>query len=1605
MTFFRAALVAAVALCGFGAVPVQQQDESVFIDEVKKDFVDKIKRCEEAKDWKGLFEHYTLGLRRYAQKVVPLGADRWTSINEYLVYRFSQLPKEAYEYYRLEMDGRAKGAFEHAREEGSRRDLERAIEDFFFSSFTDENLDTLACLCFEEGRVEEAVFHWNRLLRFYPDSEIPRAVTAARIAHACRLVENEAALDDLRRHVKAAKIDGKVRVGGKEQALADYLDGLKIPPRIAAPRPLKMPHAGGPEDRLKSRTLGVRNDIKRWTYDFSDKGDTAVAPAAAPARARVWRRGGEVASPFGEFPLFPAYAQVRGKDYVIFTNGQRVVAVDPSRVKGNSTTTGIYWKYPSGAAIARSNPNAQQSGVAFGQAYIGVSVDGEQCYVTMFSPNRPRDQNPNNYDFFEGPTAVKCFDIRSGKLLWDTDSGSLLEDMKKFDFYERNFSFCGPPLVRGGRVFLGLCTSPVGEQESRVLCLDKKTGKPLWSTFLSSVSGGGRNMWNMGSNRFVVYQTLLEEQGGVIFAHTNLGVMGAMSAVTGNILWLTKYRRSVNRAQQNFYEPNLIRPANWPILWKGQVFVLPQDKEEILAFDKMSGRQVELPPAKTREGDLQWKNFSHLIGLVNDWMVLGGATSHVLRLRDFQAYSLASSNTLRAGRGVLHGDLCYLPAMVNQGANANNVGVLAIYDTYSWKSLDQPPWKEPGEYGNLLIAGSYLVVATQKVTIYTDVETLRREFVHRLYQSPPHADSLLEYGDTMKSNERLEEAAEAYLAFIRAAEGDPAYDARIREVKGDLHGIFIRRGDDASEKGDAARALEFYKIARNFAYDEKTAAETTRRLAQTNEKLERWKDAVAAYQELIQKARDQYHKEADNVSKLWEHAQKRIDEIVAKAPEAYEEIEKQAAEALRKAKEGGAKALEEVRKRFPNSKSAKEAWQRLLDAFREQGKLDKLPSLYGEYRSVFRAEPGFEASRDWIAALEKLGDAARLRADLPRFAGRFGDERMPGGNGEPGEKVKDYAERLLRERVPPPPPAAAPGPLRKAGELEPLRPGSDPLAVQSGVYPLKPLGIEPPDFGPNLELLARGSSVELWDLKEHRRLWSCPRPGGYLGVVFTQAGPADTSASVTAVKAGSPAERAGLAKGDVLVSVGGRSVRTDTLSDALASFPAGSAVEVVYKRGEEFRKAQVELAPHPAELRPAIVGAAFTRDYALAVAWEDAVASLDLATGRTQWTFRALRDRFVLREFHATDGRLYLFEVHKPERDRDLFHSPSAQLQQERQIFRPEDAYDRLLCLNDYTGDVAWGRAFEFDPATQAAAPSVTFLGPYLSESVAVLHGTNRANLMTWTMTLLDARDGTQLRKHGLPTHLLAWALDEPSGIFYYVGGHQDQNQRSLESLSIDPGRKDYRPLQVPLHAQYLGQNYFSCALAADANYVSLVVPPVQPGGEYRIWVFKTADGKPYRSVSLLADRTLPPGQANKTFPAPLDRDGILYVYNVPREKPATEAAARAFLTAFRIGGQGAEDPLWDAVAPVAPAGSVWWIGPEAPRFALFAAARGARPGQSPGAPLALVYDKSADGYVHMEHTELASPSDPFGKPMPPVTWWRGRFYVASKQGLQVYAP
>ena len=150
-------------------------------------------------------------------------------------------------------------------------------------------------------------------------------------------------------------------------------------------------------------------------------------------------------------------------------------------------------------------------------------------------------------------------------------------------------------------------------------------------------------------------------------------------------------------------------------------------------------------------------------------------------------------------------------------------------------------------------------------------------------------------------------------------------------------------------------------------------------------------------------------------------------------------------------------------------------------------------------------------------------------------------------------------------------PAAEPsfGPRRQAIEADPLSrpPPSDLPAPPAAENPLPRDASLPPDTGAPAAGGSRGSlGITVLPLTEEARA--------------TYGVPVRRGALITAVRADSPADRAGMPIGGVVVSIDGRKVDTaDDLVNAIRDARAGQDVELGYYQGNQFARKVVRLAP------------------------------------------------------------------------------------------------------------------------------------------------------------------------------------------------------------------------------------------------------------------------------------------------------------------------------------------------------------------------------------------------------------------------------------------
>ena len=101
--------------------------------------------------------------------------------------------------------------------------------------------------------------------------------------------------------------------------------------------------------------------------------------------------------------------------------------------------------------------------------------------------------------------------------------------------------------------------------------------------------------------------------------------------------------------------------------------------------------------------------------------------------------------------------------------------------------------------------------------------------------------------------------------------------------------------------------------------------------------------------------------------------------------------------------------------------------------------------------------------------------------------------------------------------------------------------------------------------------------------------WAAKKSSAWMGASYDKA--ADGTITVKEVHSGSPAEKAGIKKGDVLVALKGASFADkDAIQKAKADWKVGATMTYTIKRGNAEKKMAVTLAPMPEAVFAQMVG-------------------------------------------------------------------------------------------------------------------------------------------------------------------------------------------------------------------------------------------------------------------------------------------------------------------------------------------------------------------------------------------------------------------------------
>ncbi len=912
-------------------------------------------------------------VEQYGDRLVLFGAaGQYVSARKLAAKVSRELPPEGLAAWRRQVDPRVGAALTFAREA---RDYRRILRDFPNSTREVEVRERLAQVLAEAGDVEGEADALRDLVE-NPGDGSGRAVAAAKLAVDLGILNDREGLDWLEAKLGAATAD-RIRWRGKPATVRDVIASARTLLRGTgddAPAWAAWPTFGGSNsrDRVAAGVKGIPPVTAR--YSFTE------GPAWAP-QMRGWSGGWN--AQYQESMLSqPAIA-----DGIILVNEGNVAwAKDLASDGGRPLWVEKGIESPS--QIMYDERCLHGATLAGGLAYftLATSAEKEQVKMTWLIAVYPV---PHRKLF--------CVEAQTGKHLWEKGGDANAKD------FEKRASYHGAPVVDGDRVYCAATywATPVDPAEHWVVCLDARTGKEIWKTFVAS---GIPEINLFGNTTRESVPHALTLSGDRILACTNLGVIACLDRTDGGLLWARRYPRFKVEPIRDAYEiPR--NPVSWlqspiyvakdPSDGRQKVVVAPLDGPFVLCLSAEDGELLWKYPAKPEEIRDNDPGYRYIVGVRDGVIYLSGDSVMAVELRGYKKVWSEKMVLPSAplGRGLVAADGVYFPlksGMLRLGLKDASVG-----KTF-W------PWPMEGMAGHLLFVDQAVVTAANRMlTVCYDPQKAKAFLEAEIAKNPGSAYlryrlaiCLQSLGDIERSEQTLRQALD--LADRRGDEPSRIVADACRRT------LFRNRMTAAAammRKSDGARrASEEYEKARAFAATEGEWLELLFAAAQAKRAATDLVGAITLYQELIAKHGDQARENGDLVRV---EARRAIDVLLSAGREPYETFEAEASALLARARKDNDPSLyEDLLLRFPNSLAAEEASYGAGHArFASSDWAGACEALQNFLRDHPQSKSSAQAMAELAVAFEKRGMWGMAGAQLRRLKKAAGDAqvRMDGG--------------------------------------------------------------------------------------------------------------------------------------------------------------------------------------------------------------------------------------------------------------------------------------------------------------------------------------------------------------------------------------------------------------------------------------------------------------------------------------------------------------------------------------------------------------------------------------------------------------------------------
>jgi hypothetical protein len=616
--------------------------------------------------------------------IVELGDGRYVSLRTACHLELARLPAEGLSAYRRRVDRLAERLYREGRAGRDERLLRRVVNEFFCSSWGDDALLALGELALERGDYEAARRYWEQmspLLRgpagqplwlalwkvdlaahwpqiegrwrerpnppawlAYPDTPLDLADVRA------RLILTSIRAGDLKRARIELEAFGRFhpdsagRLGGQN---GPYAAGLERLIANASAWPIQSPHADWPTfagSQSRSSATGMLGPVTGpiWRQPIEL---TRAAAADRNFPMATTRQGlmldsaqqeGRAVRPLNCFPVV-----VNG--VVLYADATQLYAADLMTGRPAITKNGV---------LHREDSLGQPRETIDGPLALGWRDELVAAYGV------PR----NTLSVIDGIVFGRVGQLATAQ----SDSGQSqaadrivgldLERDGALAFRvrpaEAEWAFDGVPIGDGRRLFVAMRQSDV-TPHVYVACFDVATSGELWRT---PVGAADTPAAGYGDE---ITHNLLTLVGDRIYFNTNLGLVAALDANTGELCWLRRYDRysgpPIIRGRPG--PPHLARDPAPAVFHEGLVIAAPSDTPKIFALDSDTGQTV-------------WStdflpDVIHLLGVVRNNLIVSGNRLAALDVRSGElrfVWPESEHAGIRGmGRGVVAGDEVFWP--------------------------------------------------------------------------------------------------------------------------------------------------------------------------------------------------------------------------------------------------------------------------------------------------------------------------------------------------------------------------------------------------------------------------------------------------------------------------------------------------------------------------------------------------------------------------------------------------------------------------------------------------------------------------------------------------------------------------------------------------------------------------------------------------------------------------------------------------------------------------------------------------------------------------------------------------------------------------------